>query len=79
VSIDCRDGTRRALRCRLRLPNPCATCATVVDVEKYRQRLLVLEREFVRKLECEVEAARTTAEDQPQPGDQSVADKLRET
>jgi RNA polymerase-binding transcription factor DksA len=39
----------------------------------------VLEREFVRKLECEVEAARTTAEDQPQPGDQSVADKLRET
>jgi DnaK suppressor protein len=51
----------------------------VVDPEKYRQRLLVLERELVRKLEREVEAARTTAGDQPEAGDQSVADELRET
>ena len=50
-----------------------------MDGEKYRQRLLVLERELVRKVEREVEAARTTAGDQPEPGDQSVADELRET
>jgi DnaK suppressor protein len=49
-----------------------------VDVEKYRQRLLTLEREFVRKLAREVEAARASAEDQSEPGDQSVADELRE-
>ena len=51
----------------------------VVDPEKYRQRLLALERELVRKLEREVEAARTTVGDQPEAGDQSVADALRET
>ena len=39
----------------------------------------MLERELVRKVEREVEAARTTAGDQPEPGDQSVADALRET
>ena len=50
-----------------------------VDVEKYRQRLLALERELVRKLEREVEAARASAEDHPDPGDRSVADALRET
>jgi RNA polymerase-binding transcription factor DksA len=50
-----------------------------VDVEKYRQRLVVLERELVRKVEREVEAARTTAGDQPEAGDQSVADELRDT
>jgi DnaK suppressor protein len=49
-----------------------------VDVEKYRQRLLGLERELVRKLEREVEAARASAEDQAEPGDQSVAHELRE-
>ena len=49
-----------------------------MDVEKYRQRLLVLERELVRKLEREVDAARASAADQPDPGDRSVADELRE-
>ena len=54
-------------------------CDAVVDLEKYRQRLLVLERDLVRKIEREVDAARTAASDQPESGDQSVADALRET
>lgn len=51
----------------------------VVDAEQYRLRLLALERELVRKVEREVDTARTTAVDQPEPGDQSAADELRET
>jgi DnaK suppressor protein len=51
----------------------------VVDLEKYRQRLLELEQQLVRKVDREIEAARTTVGDQPDPGDQSVADELRET
>jgi DnaK suppressor protein len=50
-----------------------------VDVEQYKQRLLALEQELVRKVERKVDTARTTAGDQPDPGDQSVADELRET
>ena len=50
-----------------------------VDLEKYRQRLLVLERELVRKLERDVETARGSTADQPDPGDLSVADELCET
>lgn len=50
-----------------------------MDVEKYRQRLLALEQELAHKVEREVETARTTAADQPESGDQSVADELRET
>ena len=49
-----------------------------VDAEKYRQPLLALERELVRKLEREVGAARASAEDQPEPGDPTVADERRE-
>jgi hypothetical protein len=49
-----------------------------VEVENHRQRLLVLQQEeLVRKLAREVEAARASADDQPEPGDHSVGDEGR--
>ena len=49
-----------------------------VKVENHSQRLLVLQQEeLVRKLAREVEAARASADDKPEPGDHSVGDKGR--
>lgn len=49
-----------------------------MEIEKYRQRLLTLERELVRKIERDVETARESVEDQPDPGDRAMVDELRE-
>jgi DnaK suppressor protein len=49
-----------------------------VDTEQYRQRLLTIERELVDRIERGVAAVRDTADDQADPGDQSVVHELRD-
>lgn len=50
----------------------------VVDTDKYRRRLQALEQEFSRKIRREVGDALEPAERQPDPGDQTVIDELRD-
>jgi DnaK suppressor protein len=49
-----------------------------VDTETYRQRLVAIERELVERIERGVAAVRDTADDQGDPGDQSVVHELRD-
>jgi DnaK suppressor protein len=48
-----------------------------MDIEWYRQRLLTIEQALVQKLERDVESARETIDDQPDPGDQGTVEELR--
>jgi len=49
-----------------------------VDRDKFRQRLLALEKELRERIGREVEAARQTMDDEPNASDQSVVDLLKE-
>jgi DnaK suppressor protein len=49
-----------------------------VNVEDYRQRLLVIAAELERRLGREIDTARTTADDQADAGDQAVVDELKD-
>jgi DnaK suppressor protein len=49
-----------------------------VDVERFRQRLLTMQDELVRKIGRDVEDSREPFEDQPDPADQSTVDELRD-
>jgi DnaK suppressor protein len=49
-----------------------------VDTDKYRRRLQALEQEFSRKIRRQVGDALEPAERQPDPGDQTVIDELRD-
>jgi len=50
----------------------------LVDVDKFRRRLLALEDELRQRIEREVESARQTIDEQPAGSDQSVVDELKE-
>jgi RNA polymerase-binding transcription factor DksA len=49
-----------------------------IDVERFRQRLMQLEQETIRKIGRDVELARESDDDRPDPVDQSVVDELRD-
>ena len=49
-----------------------------MDRDKFRQRLLALEKELRERIGREVEAARQTMDDEPNASDQSVVDLLKE-
>ena len=55
-----------------------ATKQRVIDVERFRQRLLQLEQETTRKIGRDIESARESADDQPDAVDQAVVDELRD-
>lgn len=49
-----------------------------MDIQHYKQRLLALEQELRDRLAREVANARNPVDEQPDPGDQSVADESRD-
>jgi DnaK suppressor protein len=49
-----------------------------MNTDKYRQRLLELERQLAERLGAEVETARDARDDQPDSGDLSRVDELKE-
>jgi DnaK suppressor protein len=53
-----------------------ATRQRGVDTDKFRQRLLDLEQELVRRIERDVEAVRESSDNQPDAADQAVDDEL---
>jgi DnaK suppressor protein len=55
-----------------------ATKHSDIDVEQFRQRLLLLDQELTRKIGRDVETARESSDDQPDSVDQSVVDELRD-
>ena len=55
-----------------------ATKQSGIDVERFRQRLMQLEQETIRKIGRDVELARESDDDRPDPVDQSVVDELRD-
>jgi DnaK suppressor protein len=48
-----------------------------VDTQRYKQRLVALEHQLLGRIEREVETARETRDEQPDPGDQSHVDELK--
>ena len=55
-----------------------AATTTKLDVEHFRRKLADIERELTRRLGNEVATARTISDDQPDPGDLSRVDELRD-
>jgi DnaK suppressor protein len=49
-----------------------------LDIELYRKRLLALEQDFRERIGREVVNARETGDTQPDPGDRSVVEELRD-
>lgn len=64
---------RQTLRVRASI-----TMEALVDLDKFRRRLLALEDELRQRIEREVESARQTIDEQPAASDQSVVDELKE-
>ena len=50
-----------------------------LNIEHYRRRLLALERELLKRLGRDVEAARDASDDQAAAGDLAVVDELKES
>ena len=55
-----------------------AATTTKLDVEHFRRKLVDIERELTKRLGNEVATARTISDDQPDPGDLSRVDELRD-
>ena len=53
-----------------------ATKQRGIDTDTFRQRLLELERELVRRIGRDVEAVRESSDNQPDAADQAVDDEL---
>jgi RNA polymerase-binding transcription factor DksA len=78
--------TAKGNRVRVRVSTPLifdrdmahATKQSGIDVERFRQRLMQLEQETIRKINRDVELARESDDDRPDPVDQSVVDELRD-
>src|SRR3954447_5904727 len=49
-----------------------------LDIDHFRQKLQELERDLVKRLGQDVDAARITSDDQFDPGDLAVVDELRD-
>jgi DnaK suppressor protein len=49
-----------------------------MNIERYKRRLLELERQLAGRIGEEVETARTTQDDQPEVGDAAHANELRD-
>jgi DnaK suppressor protein len=49
-----------------------------MDVERYRQRLLAMERQLHNRIRREAETASETVDDQADAGDRSMVDELKE-
>jgi DnaK suppressor protein len=49
-----------------------------MNIEHFRRRLLELDRELVKRVGLEVDAARNTRDDQPEAGDHGRVDELKD-
>ena len=47
-------------------------------MERYRQRLLTLEKQLVQRIGREVTTAQDTTDDRPDAGDRSIVDEIKE-